>query len=283
MSEPEGRRDAPTAPDPSLTAGTILRQARQAQGLHIVALAASIKVTPRKLEALESDRYEELLDATFTRALAQAVCRALKIDPEPVLSRLPNAGAHGLDRVAANPNTPFREPAARTDLPVGAWLSKPAVWGPLLLLAAAAGVWLLPGSMLPTSLWSPQQTGNVEAPGMPSATPASGVVVETVGVPAESASAPVAGTASPGPAASAPVAGALVLRTSAESWVEVTDAKGQLLISRLMQPGEAVGLDGPAPLRVTVGNAAATQLSYRGKPVALPAASRDNVVRLELK
>ena len=51
-----------------------------------------IKVAPRKLEALEADRYDELPDLTFTRALAQTVCRALKIDAEPVLAKLPPAG-----------------------------------------------------------------------------------------------------------------------------------------------------------------------------------------------
>lgn len=285
----EGRRDTPppAAPDPSPTAGTILRQARQAQGLHIVALAASIKVTPRKLEALEADRYEELLDATFARALAKAVCRALKIDAEPVLARLPQAGAHGLDRVASHPNTPFREPAARSDMPVGEWLRKPAVWGPLALVVAAAVVWLIPGNLLPTSLWG-ARTGDddaVPAAASPEATPASGVVVEAITVPPlqEAASAPgTAGAAAAAPATGT-VAGALVLRTSAGSWVEVIDAKGQTLISRLVAPGESVGLDGTAPLRVTIGNATATQITYRGKPVALPAAGRDNVVRLELK
>lgn len=284
----EGRRDTPppAAPDPSPTAGTILRQARQAQGLHIVALAASIKVTPRKLEALEADRYEELLDATFARALAKAVCRALKIDAEPVLARLPQAGAHGLDRVASNPNTPFREPAARSDVPVGEWLRKPAVWGPLALVVAAAAVWLIPGNLLPTSLWG-ARTGDGAVPAAsPSEAPASGVVVEAITAPPsqEAASAPgAAGTAGVAPAVGAAVAGALVLRTSGDSWVEVIDARGQTLISRLVAPGEAVGLDGTAPLRVTIGNATATQLTYRGKPVALPSAGRDNVVRLELK
>ena len=56
----------------SLSAGALLRAAREKQGLHIAALAASIKVTPRKLDALEHDRWDELPDATFTRALAQA-------------------------------------------------------------------------------------------------------------------------------------------------------------------------------------------------------------------
>ncbi|WP_374684976.1 helix-turn-helix domain-containing protein [Rhizobacter sp. J219] len=43
------------------TAGSLLRQARVAKGLHIAALATSIKVAPRKLELLEADRYDETL------------------------------------------------------------------------------------------------------------------------------------------------------------------------------------------------------------------------------
>ena len=38
------------------TAGAMLRQARQAQGMHIAMLAAATKVPQRKLEALEADR-----------------------------------------------------------------------------------------------------------------------------------------------------------------------------------------------------------------------------------
>ena len=72
-----------TAAGPTRSAGALLRAAREEQGLHIAALAAAIKVTPRKLDALENDRCDELPDATFTRALAQTVCRALKIDAGP--------------------------------------------------------------------------------------------------------------------------------------------------------------------------------------------------------
>ena len=66
MSDPTG---ADAGAPPATTAGGLLRQARQAQGLHIAALAAAIKVTPRKLELLESDQFDQLPDATFTRAL----------------------------------------------------------------------------------------------------------------------------------------------------------------------------------------------------------------------
>ena len=79
----------PSANPPAPSAGALLRQARMAQGLHIAALAAQMKVSPRTLEALEADRLEQLPDTAFARALAQSVCRQLKIEPQPVLSRLP--------------------------------------------------------------------------------------------------------------------------------------------------------------------------------------------------
>ncbi len=151
MTDQQREGDASSEGASALSAGAMLRQARQAQGLHIVALAASIKVTPRKLEMLESDRFDELLDATFTRALAQAVCRVLKIDAEPVLAKLPAPSGHGLDRVAGGINEPFREHSPRNEGPSWSLLKKPAVWGPLLILIGAAAVWLVPKGVWTTS------------------------------------------------------------------------------------------------------------------------------------
>ena len=84
--------DQETVVDPGRkSAGTMLREARQARGVHIAALSVSIKVSQRKLELLEQDRLSELPDATFARALAQTMCRSLKIDAAPVLAALPQA------------------------------------------------------------------------------------------------------------------------------------------------------------------------------------------------
>jgi len=83
-------------------------------------------------------------------------------------------------------------------------------------------------------------------------------------------------------AAASNAAGVLSLRTTAESWIDVQDARGQTLLSRNLQRGESVGLDGALPLRVTIGNAAVTQLVFRGQPVDLSANTRDNVARLQL-
>jgi cytoskeleton protein RodZ len=95
---------------------------------------------------------------------------------------------------------------------------------------------------------------------------------------AEAASAPAATAAQ----SAASPSGALQMRVSEGSWIEVRDANGRLLLSRTVQPGEAVGLDGAAPLRVIVGNAPATTLSFRGRAIDLAPHTRDSVARLEL-
>ena len=71
------------------TAGDLLREAREAHGLHIEMVAAALKVPPQKLLALEADDIASLPDPVFARALASSVCRALRIDPAPVLAKLP--------------------------------------------------------------------------------------------------------------------------------------------------------------------------------------------------
>jgi cytoskeleton protein RodZ len=88
------------------------------------------------------------------------------------------------------------------------------------------------------------------------------------------------------PAASAQkaaAAGPVLLRTSAESWVEVRDAGGAVLLSRMLLPGEVVGLDGAMPMKLKIGNADGTRVSLRGQPVELQPFTRDNVARLDLK
>jgi len=75
----------------------------------------------------------------------------------------------------------------------------------------------------------------------------------------------------------------LQVHATAQSWVEVIDVRGQSLLSRVVQAGENVQLDGVAPLKVKIGNAAATEIVFRGQPLALAPFTRDNLARLELK
>lgn len=286
------------------SAGAMLRAAREKRGLHIAALAASIKVTPRKLEALEADRFDELPDLTFTRALAQTVCRALKIDAEPVLARLPKAGdMPKLAQVGGGLNAPFRNAPGSRDPGAFSFHRRPVFWATLLVLAAALALAWLPERWMP---WRGARTASV--PAVRSAMLGSPIARPAAILPAAEAQPAIAGPAtapalppptadvspsidsgksatspsSTGIGSAAATAGLLALRTVADSWVEVQDAKGQMVLSRIVQPGETVGVDGALPLRVTIGNAAVTQVSFRGQPVDLASSTRDNVARLQL-
>ncbi|MGZ5129599.1 MAG: helix-turn-helix domain-containing protein [Caldimonas sp.] len=314
MSEGAGAPAPASAPSP----GRLLREAREKQGLHIAALAAAIKVAPKKLESLESDRFDELPDATFTRALAQTVCRALKTDPGPVMRLLPPPLGHRLEHVGEGLNTPFRErPGALVQSDWPQFVANPAFWLTALLLVAAVAVYFLPASLtgLSTGRVRPASAprvgvepgmppeASVEAPATPASAASGSSVLVAAGAAAEAASIPAPASAPGVPAAdagtsvadaapaAAPVAsapdalppGMLQLRAVAESWVEVTDARGQPLVSRLLKAGESVGIDGTPPLRVRIGNAGATQLVFRGQATDLRAFTRDNVARLELR
>ncbi|HEX6016676.1 MAG TPA: helix-turn-helix domain-containing protein [Burkholderiaceae bacterium] len=294
------------------SAGALLRAARERQGLHIAALAAAIKVPQAKLEALEAGRYDELTDATFVRALANSVCRALKIDAKPVLELLPAVPGSLLERVDRGLKAPFRDrPGLQPPSESRLW-HRPVFWLVVVLLLAAVGFVMgpqlgslvgslppLPGLDLPKARIAKapatQPAATVQAP---APAPAPAPTAPVPAGPAVAAAQPAAAL----PAASGPMvetvdaadtgtnpttdrqpAGIAVVRASEASWVEARDARGIVLLSRTLAPGEAVGLDGALPLKLVIGNAPATQVTLRGKPVVLGAPNRDHVVRVELK
>lgn len=97
MSDSRSHPSPPEEPPSSGTAsaGAWLREAREAAGMSIEAVAATLKLPPQTLRALEADDHAALRDAVFVRALAQSVCRALQRDPAVVLSMLPRATMRG--------------------------------------------------------------------------------------------------------------------------------------------------------------------------------------------
>lgn len=305
MSEASERPEGGSAAD-GLTAGVILRRAREAAGLHVAALAVSLKVPVRKVEALEADRYDLLTDAVFVRALAASVCRTLKIDVQPVLDRLPQTAAPRLLRVSDGINTPFRAPS---DGAAPNWLdqlSKPVFLAVFALLLGALVLILLPTAQTGDQAAAPPAgevtTVTTPAPQPPpiaqaDPSPAPMVVTAAVAVPAPApVSVPVAAAVAPAtavglsavaaqPAAAdaAPATGLVVFRAKEPSWVEVTDAKGVVAVRKVLAAGEAAGASGALPLQVTIGRADMTEVQVRGKAFDLRPLSKDNVARFEVK
>ncbi|WP_162581484.1 helix-turn-helix domain-containing protein [Variovorax sp. PBS-H4] len=282
-----------------MSAGDMLRHAREAHGLHLDMVAAALKVTPQKLAALESDDIEALPDPVFARALAASVCRALRIDPAPVLAKLPGAQPAGLaqaDRTMSKA-LPSQVRASRSSsgLP-----SRPLLTVVGLLLVGAAVLFWLPQSIFDRvgealSQFGGRADGSEPAASSaqaPSAPQAGGTVADPVQPMAPAGSAdpgtmPAAG-AVPAAQASAPSAAnatdLIVFVAREDSWVTVTDAGGKSLLRRTVQAGETVGLNGTLPLSVVVGRAAVVDVQVRGKALDLKPLTRGGgVARFEVK
>lgn len=300
-----------------VTAGGLLKEARQAAGMHIAALAVALKVPVSKLEALEADNYTVLPDTVFVRALASSVCRTLKIDPAPILSLLPQSQSPRLSVDSAGINAPVKGSAGKSSSSSSASFagsgsgSRSVVLVVLALLVGAVVLFFVPRHSTPGDSSDPVPVAVPDALPANASEPAPAVVPPTVERPADasisaspaaasvpvSAAPPTAAPPAPAAAGSGVSAGAvsaadgaadapsglLVLRARGASWVQVRDANGALALQRNLAAGESVSVSAPTPLAVIVGRADATEVIVRGKPFDLTAVARENVARFEVK
>ncbi len=129
------------------TAGALLRQLREDAGFKLDVLAQALRVSPAKLEALESDHLDALPDAMFARALTLAVCRQLKTDAAPVLALLPT---QDVSRLAAKNERGLDFPLDRPSfLPQSSFVAvarlfTPMRWAAVAVLVLALGIGLWP-------------------------------------------------------------------------------------------------------------------------------------------
>lgn len=294
------------------TAGDLLREAREAHGLHIEMVAAALKVPTQKLLALEADDIASLPDPVFARALASSVCRALRIDPAPVLAKLPSTQRVSLaesDRTLKShisSGTPrWSSNSSRSSgLP-----SRALVAVVVLLLVGAGALFWLPqsvfdqvGASVSRLAKSGSDAGSTteSSAGGAASSDGSGSVAETAPVqamapsgpvgqaPATAANAPAemtptgAAPVPPGPAASGGQQIVFVARE--ECWVTVTEAGGKQLLRRSLKAGETLGLSGTLPLSVVVGRASSVDVQVRGQPFDLKAVTKNGgVARFEVK
>ena len=311
---------APAAePEPKISAGQMIREARLASGMHIGTLSLALKVPVKKLEALEADDWAQLPDAVFVRALATSVCRQIKADSAPILAAMPqNASATILDdKERAGLNQPFRSPSdakfSHKNLPA---LSMPMVAGAAVLLLAALLLIFLPdfakqqnskkaeviekiepvaapepvavAVAVGTMVSAPTPIAMVSTPVMTKPIPITAPVAAVI-KPAVSAPVAKSVAVTPVPAASTSTvlpAGTSILRLAAkgEVWVQVKDSKGMVLVQRNLQPKEIVNVSGIPPLSVVLGRVNEIEsVVVRGKPFNLAPVSSENIARFEVK
>lgn len=318
MPEPDlisaAQSTLPPPEAPILSAGLLLRQAREAAHIHRVSLAGILKVPVKKIEAIENDDWDALPDLAFTRALASSICRQLKIDPQPVLALLPSVRQQAPQTPATLAEDKALE-AARQKLstsPTPRRRASGLIWATagLFVLGAIGTAWWWQsqeaarhlaefGTEFEAALPATSVTGKlaiadaeitpsltpsstelpVLAASAPASSPASAAAMGASAAQAMSsaamASLPVPQITAAPVSSSTPVASlvstksaGLELQAQAESWVQVRDAQNKVQISRLLQAGERVQVQGQPPYRVWTGRAEALQIVWQGMPVA---------------
>ena len=276
----------------SLSAGDLIREAREALGMHPEALASALKVPTRKIEALESGDLDEMPDLAFTRALAAAVCRHLKLEPSTVLALLPVA-------VPTHLPTPHMRESLRNEdgqmgrvqtassLDASKGLFRRPLWlAAIILFALAAAMPFLPELLKMLGLGASESLARIQAPthstndSVPTMRSAVQPLAPVASAPA--AAAPLAASSAAPQAALPATAAPLVLTARGESWLQVTDASGRVLVSRNLFAGDSVPLTGKAPYRLIVGRAEAVSIAYQGVIQPYPTAMQTGLARLSV-
>lgn len=289
--------------DPPI-AGHALAAERERQGLSRVEMAQRLHMSPSQVEALETGDYDRLPKGPFVRGFVRNYAKALGLDADAVVARLdaespPPTAPH---IVVPSQNIRFDPMGDRFSSP---YVKAAGLAAVAIALGFAAMYWWLFIRTTPPAAHRPEPASPVASAPPPANGTASAPAPETQAVkpefppaqpeppaarpeplkrqpePRKAEAAKVSETAS----AAAPAAGESVLRFhfKGESWVEVRDSKGKVLMQRTNPAGSDATVAGRAPLRVIVGNAPEVTLRYNDRDFPLEPHSSVGVARFTLE
>lgn len=323
MSEVHTESDLPVLDTPAevpLTVGECLRQAREARGLQLADLAQSMKLGMRQIEALEAGDWQALPGATFVRGFVRNYARLVDLDPAPLMAQLDGVLEQKHANLALPESAPATMPAPggneRRDYAVVFSGLALVVIAVLLYLffPGDLSAWRMQLQSLVSGLQQTTEPVTVDAP--VSVLPPGASVQETlhpalaggetdIAVDTPVASAAIDGTAAvtAGLMPAAPAAGVevttqaalatsaplssttagLLIRVSKESWVEVRDRNGNVLLSQRVPDASDRLLEGNGPFVIVLGNAPGVALKFKGKDVDLVPHTKGDVARLTLE
>jgi cytoskeleton protein RodZ len=283
----EGDEAPPFAP----RAGGDLRAARERVGWSLGDIAAALHIKPHYLEALEAGRIGDLPGNAYALGFLRTYARALGLEPNEIVRRFKVEA----DQVSRKTELAFPVPVPERGVPAGAVV----LLGALLTIGAYAGWYRLSGEgRLPaeTSTQVPLRLAPLAQQAVPQAvvtmaaappaepTPTEAPTMQPPALPPLPAVSPTSAAAapvSPPPAAAAaPDQPRILLRASADAWVQVRDKAGPVLLNRTLHPGETWEVPPRPNLLLTTGNAGGTDLVVDG--VSSPPLGGSGAVRRDL-
>jgi cytoskeleton protein RodZ len=300
------------------TLGATLAAERERQGLARTDVAQRLHMSPSQIEAIEHGDYEHLPKGTFLRGFVRNYAKVLNVPADPLLGLLadakPREARPGIvvptqnirfDPLGERFSSPYVKAAmlalvavavgfaamywamyVRPGRPAGPPADKASLPASATAPARATGAMTSPVVAQPEA--KPPAVPAASAPPQAAANPAasSGQAALKASRPAESAtqkSAAPEKTAAAASDAIPPGAKRLRFHFTGESWVEVRDARGRILLQRLNPAGSEAEIAGRPPLQVVVGNAPDVHLTYEGRDFDLEPHTNVAVARFTLE
>jgi cytoskeleton protein RodZ len=277
-----------TKPFGSRSAGDELRQRREALGLDLAEVAATLRIKPAYLVALEAGRPNELPGAVYAIGFIRAYADHLGLDSGEMLRLFKQQSA----LFTAKPDLAFPIQLGERSMPGGMLLVA------LILAVCGYGGWFylstgdgprpervaqIPLELLPyrEAFRAPPPVSQpmVEAQAAPRspAVPSEGSEHSGSGArPSAAGSAMAAVPAATDPAPNSP--GEVVIRATADSWIQIRDARQSVLLTRVLKAGESCRAPDRPGLSMRTGNAGGLEITVNGVP-APPIGGRGMVRR----
>jgi cytoskeleton protein RodZ len=278
---------APGPDDPASPGyGARLAWQRQSAGLSVTDVAASLRLHPNQIRAIEQEDLARLPAPAYVRGFIRSYARVLNIDPAPLLTDLNAKLAPARESVVDGMATDYAAArAAGRERRLPQW----AIGIALVVLIALGLIGWQATQQSPPAPVTPEALAVSAAPPTPAPALATGATEspasEASAAPADPIPAP-AEVAEPTVRPSVIASGAaptLVLRFNGTSWAEVTDRNGKILLSQLSAAGAEHALDGELPLTVVIGDANFASVEVRGAAFSLQPFTRNNVARFVIK
>lgn len=283
--------------------GAELQAARSRLGWALPDIAAALRIRLPYLEALEQGRVSDLPGTAYAIGFLRTYASALGLDAEQVIRRF-KAEASGVGRKT---QLTFPAPVPRRGIPAGAAV----LLGLVLAVGAYVGWYRLSGEgklpaevvpAVPERLAPLADQAIRTAPPAPPAQMAPTPPPAAPAVPSPAAPSPQMATAEPSrqPLPSVPPSSAaamavpqppaepsppngdsrIVLRAKADSWMQVKEKGGPVLLNRVLKAGETWPVPNGGSYLLTTGNAGGTELVVDG--VTAPSIGNPGAVRRDL-
>lgn len=287
MSEDDARtaESAASVPQEPASFGARLSAARERAGISVTEVAGRLRLHPNQVRALEQENLGALPEAAYVRGFLRSYARLVGIDPAPLVgdfnAKATPSGASVVDGMTrTNDYSPVKA-AAQEQASRRLVLSVAVV---ALIALGVVGWYATRSSDVPTKASDKPAAVTTPLPAeksaAPAAMPAAVVAAAAPDAAADAAPAPAEqGAVEPAPRA-VPL---LSLAFNGVSWVEVTDANGNVLLSQLARAGETYQPDGTPPLAVVIGDASKATITVRGESMSLESVARSNVARFTVK